>query len=335
STSRCRCLPRPDAPQSRIRGGIGQETVAGSPARRGGFEDESAIAVRRLVDDDAHAILATPGTHGECVLSDGRTHLEAASGLEARVGLAHPLQRAWLGPHPPRAAEVDWRDVCQDAAPPTAGPAVPITPSEYVRPVPRGLRRARRNRPLGTAVGRCDSDSLPGPAHNARMPTPELARHDDAVGGEEESPRRVAGTVRLMTEDPFEIDDAGAGISDRIRSMAARGPWIIPPPPRWWGSAWLSSCCAAGADLEPSPRDDVHQRRAVRSGEDVEHQRLEGEAWLRIHGDRLGCLEDARQDLDDAGEIEVLSPRLERRSVCLPDRELRGARCEACSVADE
>ena len=60
------------------------------------------------------------------------------------------------------------------------------------------------------------------------MPTPELARHDDAVGGDEESPRRVAGTVRLMTEDPFEIDDAGAGISDRIRSMAARRPWIIP-----------------------------------------------------------------------------------------------------------
>jgi hypothetical protein len=65
-------------------------------------------------------------------------------------------------------------------------------------------------------------------AHNARMPTPELAHHDETVEGEEESPRRVAGTVRLMTEDPFEIDDAGAGIGQRISSIAAKSPWIIP-----------------------------------------------------------------------------------------------------------
>ena len=66
-------------------------------------------------------------------------------------------------------------------------------------------------------------------AHNARMPTPEPARHDDIVEGEEESPRRVAGTVRLMTEDPFEIDDdAEAGIGRRLSSIAAKSPWIIP-----------------------------------------------------------------------------------------------------------
>jgi len=66
-------------------------------------------------------------------------------------------------------------------------------------------------------------------AHNARMPTPEPARHDDSVEGEEESPRRVAGTVRLMTEDPFEIDDdAEAGIGQRLSWIAAKSPWIIP-----------------------------------------------------------------------------------------------------------
>jgi hypothetical protein len=60
------------------------------------------------------------------------------------------------------------------------------------------------------------------------MPTPELAHPDEGVEGEEESPRRVAGTVRLMTEDPFEFDDEGAGIGQRISSIAAKSPWIIP-----------------------------------------------------------------------------------------------------------
>jgi hypothetical protein len=73
------------------------------------------------------------------------------------------------------------------------------------------------------------SDGPTEPGHNARMPTPELARHGDTVEGEEESPRRVAGTVRLMTEDPFEIDaDAEAGIGQRLSSIAAKSPWIIP-----------------------------------------------------------------------------------------------------------
>jgi hypothetical protein len=39
----------------------------------------------------------------------------------------------------------------------------------------------------------------------------------------------TAGTVRLMTEDPFELDDeADARIGQRISSIAAKSPWIIP-----------------------------------------------------------------------------------------------------------
>jgi hypothetical protein len=60
------------------------------------------------------------------------------------------------------------------------------------------------------------------------MPTPEPARHDYSVDDEEETPRRVAGTVRLMTDDPFEIDDAETGIGQRLSSIAAKSPWIIP-----------------------------------------------------------------------------------------------------------
>jgi hypothetical protein len=60
------------------------------------------------------------------------------------------------------------------------------------------------------------------------MSTPEPVRHDDAVEGEEESPRRIAGTVRLMTEDPFEFDDRESGIGQRLSSIAAKSPWIIP-----------------------------------------------------------------------------------------------------------
>jgi len=62
------------------------------------------------------------------------------------------------------------------------------------------------------------------------MPNPEPARRDDpVVEEEEESPRRVAGTVRLMTEDPFEIDDAAdAGVGQRLTSIATKSPWIIP-----------------------------------------------------------------------------------------------------------
>ena len=61
------------------------------------------------------------------------------------------------------------------------------------------------------------------------MPTPELVRHDEAVESEDETSRRVAGTVRLMTEDPFEIDEAAdTGIGHRLSSIASRSPWIIP-----------------------------------------------------------------------------------------------------------
>jgi hypothetical protein len=60
------------------------------------------------------------------------------------------------------------------------------------------------------------------------MPTPEPAL-PDAAEGEEGAPRRVAGTVRLMTEDPFEFDeDAETGMRQRITAIATRKPWVIP-----------------------------------------------------------------------------------------------------------
>jgi hypothetical protein len=61
------------------------------------------------------------------------------------------------------------------------------------------------------------------------MPISEPARHDAIVDEEEERPRRVAGTVRLMTEDPFEIDEnADGNVGRRLSSIAAKSPWIIP-----------------------------------------------------------------------------------------------------------
>jgi hypothetical protein len=61
------------------------------------------------------------------------------------------------------------------------------------------------------------------------MPISEPARHDAIVDEEEERPRRVAGTVRLMTEDPFEIDESADGnVGRRLSSIAAKSPWIIP-----------------------------------------------------------------------------------------------------------
>jgi hypothetical protein len=71
------------------------------------------------------------------------------------------------------------------------------------------------------------------------MPTPESARHDDTVEDEEEIPRRVAGTVRLMTEDPFEIDAAETGVGQRLSSIAAKSPWIIPAALLGLGVAFL------------------------------------------------------------------------------------------------
>jgi hypothetical protein len=72
------------------------------------------------------------------------------------------------------------------------------------------------------------------------MPTPEAALHDDTVDGAEESPRRVAGTVRLMTEDPFEIDDEATGVGQRLSSIAARSPWLIPVALMGIGVAFLA-----------------------------------------------------------------------------------------------
>jgi hypothetical protein len=79
----------------------------------------------------------------------------------------------------------------------------------------------------GWALGLPSSGGPLGPAHNAQMPTPEPDRLD-APEGEEESPRRVAGTVRLMTEDPFEIDDEEAGLGQRFAGLTTAKPWLIP-----------------------------------------------------------------------------------------------------------
>ena len=186
-----------------------------------------------------------------------------------------------------------------------------ITAPEYGRSV--GDRVA--------AICRCPLE----PAHNARMPTPAPARHDDTVDGGEESPRRVAGTVRLMTEDPFEIDDDAPRVGQRLSSIAAKKP--VDHPRRADGDRRGFPGAPPPALTSSPPRGAISTSGGLSgSGEDVEHERLEGEAWLGVHGDRLGGLEDARQDLDDAGEIQVLRPRLERRAVGLPDRELRGAR---------
>jgi hypothetical protein len=59
------------------------------------------------------------------------------------------------------------------------------------------------------------------------MPTPEPDRLD-APEGDEESPRRVAGTVRLMTEDPFEIDDTETEPGQRWAGLTTEKPWLIP-----------------------------------------------------------------------------------------------------------
>ena len=72
------------------------------------------------------------------------------------------------------------------------------------------------------------------------MPTPEPARHDDSSKMRRRRPRRVAGTVRLMTEDPFEIDETPtAGIGQRLSSIAAKSPWIIPAALLGIGVAFL------------------------------------------------------------------------------------------------
>jgi hypothetical protein len=71
------------------------------------------------------------------------------------------------------------------------------------------------------------------------MPIPEPERHD-AAEGEEERPRRVAGTVRLMTEDPFDIDDdAETGIGQRLSAIVTQKPWIIPAALLGIGVAFL------------------------------------------------------------------------------------------------
>jgi hypothetical protein len=60
------------------------------------------------------------------------------------------------------------------------------------------------------------------------MPTPDPRRLDDTED-DEEAPRRVAGTVRLMTEDPFEIDETPqSGMAQRFAGLTTAKPWLIP-----------------------------------------------------------------------------------------------------------
>ena len=60
------------------------------------------------------------------------------------------------------------------------------------------------------------------------MPIPEPNRLD-GTDGEEAAPRRVAGTVRLMTEDPFEIDETPqGGVGQRFAGLTTEKPWLIP-----------------------------------------------------------------------------------------------------------
>jgi hypothetical protein len=71
------------------------------------------------------------------------------------------------------------------------------------------------------------------------MPIPEPDR-PDVPEGEDERPRRVAGTVRLMTEDPFEIDeDSEAGLGQRLSAIVTRKPWVIPAALLGIGVAFL------------------------------------------------------------------------------------------------
>jgi hypothetical protein len=71
------------------------------------------------------------------------------------------------------------------------------------------------------------------------MPIPEPNRLDDTEG-EEETPRRVAGTVRLMTEDPFDIDETPqGGVADRFAGLTTAKPWLIPVALMGIGVAFL------------------------------------------------------------------------------------------------
>jgi uncharacterized protein involved in exopolysaccharide biosynthesis len=50
----------------------------------------------------------------------------------------------------------------------------------------------------------------------------------------------VAGTVRLMTEDPFEFEeDVKVGLGQRLASITTRRPWVIPAALLGIGVAFL------------------------------------------------------------------------------------------------
>ncbi len=72
------------------------------------------------------------------------------------------------------------------------------------------------------------------------MPIPEPER-SDADESEHDRPLRVAGTVRLMTEDPFEVHgEADSGLAKRLTTVVADRPWLIPAVLLGLGVAFLA-----------------------------------------------------------------------------------------------
>jgi hypothetical protein len=165
------------------------------------------------------------------MLGDWRVDLESITRGEPRIRPAHLLECTGLGAQLLRSAQIqdgglghegrgDLRNRSADGF--TAPEYVPDTVGST------GCATHRAERPP-TPVPAGGLSCGPGEAaHNAPMPTPEPARHD-TVEDEEDRPRPVAGTVRLMTEDPFEIDDdADSGLGSRLSSIASKSPWVIP-----------------------------------------------------------------------------------------------------------
>jgi hypothetical protein len=158
-----------------------------------------------------------------------RPDLELLTGLELRVCLANPFERTRFGAQVLGATEVE-----HDGSGRHSGAVC-----SHAGIVDHGIRirwvhrRGAGDTPHQTLV------TLRVPAHNARMPIPEPDRLDTAEV-EDERRRRVAGTVRLMTDDPFEVDeDAGTGLGQLLKKIAAQKPWVIPAALLGIGVAFL------------------------------------------------------------------------------------------------
>ena len=88
-------------------------------------------------------------------------------------------------------------------------------------------------RPSALPGAQSDAPIMRGCPHQSRegSTTPRVT---------EETPRRVAGTVRLMTEDPFEVDETPpSGMGQRFAGLTAAKPWLIPVALMGIGVAFL------------------------------------------------------------------------------------------------